>query len=435
MLEGKPSADIRDMPEPAVLHIPLFSRRFNFDDVRVDDGEQVVEGQVLATDTANVSVPLLASRAGTVNLKASARHVTIDGPQPCSDVAVSDSGEGTAALVRLGAWTYLADAATGDVPDPAVSPAAIVISTLHLDPFLVRGDVQLSGMLEEFAKGLDLLRSISGNASFHMVIPQVSSDLAARVKDLAGRHGSISTVEVVLKYPYDSCKLAAKQLGLGGNGPVWALGVEGVLAVARALGEHKPCVSRVIAIGGPAAAEAVHARVVPGYPVEAIREACVAGGPVRVVNGGALSGAIISTGQHGIDVECLGLTMIPENTEREFLAFAQPGFGKHAFTRTFAGALRPLFRERYSTAVRGEHRPCVQCGSCSRACAASLTPFLMAHFADKKRLDDAARIGIKDCLSCGLCSFVCLSKRENSKTIFDALNKVRQEEKALAEQP
>ena len=435
MLEGKPSAEIRDLPEPEVLQVPLFSRRLSFDDVRVEDGREVAEGQVLAIDPSNFGTPLLASRAGTVRLDTVPRHVVIENPKPPADAAIDDAGFGPDALLRLGAWTYFADAATGDVPDPAEKPKAVIVSTLHLDAFLVRGDVQLAGALDEFARGLELLHSLAGDVPFHLVIPRLSSELTLQVKELANRQPWLRRLEVELRYPFDNCKLAAEQLGIGDASPVWTLGVEGVLAVARALGAKKPCISRVISVGGPAAKEAFHARVLPGYPVDALRSSCAAGDLVRVVNGGALSGAVLAEDQMGIDVECLGLTMIPENTEREFLAFAQPGFGKHAFTRTFASVLRPLFRERYTTALRGEHRPCVQCGSCSRACAASLTPFLIAHFADKKRLDDAARIGLNKCLNCGLCSYVCLSKRENSQTIFDAIDAFRKEEEALAQHP
>ena len=434
MLEGKPSAEIRDLPEPEILHVPIFSRRLSFDDARVEDGQDVAEGQVLAVDPANFGTALLAPRAGTVRLDAAARHLTIENPKPATDAAVDDSVSGTEALVRLGAWPYFADAATGDVPDPAAPPKAIVVTTIHLDAFLVRGDVQLSGALDAFGEGLGLLHSLAGDAAFHLVVPRLSSELASRIKELTGKLSWLQALEVDVRYPFGNCKLAAEQLGLGEQSPVWTLGVEGVLAVAAALGDSKPCLSRVISIGGPAAAKAIHARVVPGYPIEAIRSSYVEGDPVRIVNGGALSGAALGDEQHGVDVECLGLTMLPENTEREFLAFAQPGFGKHAFTRTFASVLRPMFRERYSTAVRGEPRPCVQCGSCSRACAAGLTPFLIAHLADRKRLDDAAGIGLGKCLNCGLCSYVCLSKRENSQTIFDAIDTYRKEQAALVEQ-
>ena len=73
-LQGRPDGAIKVMPEPDVLYLPLCSRRFAFNELNVKDGQNVNSGDVLAKDTDNYAVPLLASRAGTIRLKPAENH-------------------------------------------------------------------------------------------------------------------------------------------------------------------------------------------------------------------------------------------------------------------------------------------------------------------------------------------------------------------------
>ncbi len=427
LMDGKPSADLVELPSADVLHLPLFSSRFSFSVVRVKDGDQVGQGQVLAEDADNYSVPLLAPGAGTVKLDEEGRHVTIENVKIARPEAGSGSyhtrEEPTAALLRLGAWQFFSDACTGKLPDPSGKPKAVIISALRLDPFVVRGDVQLQGRVSEFARGLELLHSSAGDQPVYLIIPSIRSDLAGQVRGLADKYSWLTLVEVKLKYPFGNLQLAAQNLGfdrLHGKDMVWGLGVEGVMAVDGALTSSRSCASRTISIGGPGAKNPAHAIIPVGYPLTMIAESCSAGTPVRMVNGGALAGRSVPADQQGLDSECLGITLIPENTEREVLAFAHLGFGKHAFTNTFFSVLRGRFRERYTTAVRGEHRPCVACSSCERACPAGIMPFLVHRYVDKQRIEEAERFGLWKCIECGLCSHVCLAKRNMSSAFCEA---------------
>ena len=435
LLEGKPSAEVQEIPAPETLFVPLFSRRFDFSEICVEDGAKVRQGDVLARDPGNYSLPLLAARGGTVRLDPEIPVITLEDLQADAPEAV-DAGKGVEGLVRLGAWRFFSDALTGDLPDPAVAPQAVVISTFQLDPFVVRGDVRLRDHTDDLAACLGQLNSLLTDQPVYVVVPDIQSELAGQVCEEARRHDRVTVCNVPLRYPFGNTRLMAQKLGLDKTpekGPVWGLGVEGLMAVGEVLATSKPSVSQTIAIGGPAATNPTHVVALVGYPIKAICDAYMEGSPVRVVNGGVLSGRTVSDGQSGVDMECLGLTMIPENTEREVLAFAHLGFGKHAFTRTFASAIRPFFRENYSTALRGEHRPCVSCGSCEKACAAGLMPFLISRYAAKNRLEEARKVGLDTCVNCGLCSHVCLAKRETSQTIFDGQEAARQEDAKLKE--
>jgi Na(+)-translocating NADH:ubiquinone oxidoreductase A subunit len=440
-LEGKPSFEIGSLPDTDTLHLPLSSARFNFSRLCVEDGRQVEPGDVLAEDPANHSVPLLAPMAGTVRLSAEEGELTLENVRksPCHQVSPGETPQAAKALgakgdrlwklLRLGAWQHVCEALTGDLPDPFVPPQTVIVSNFRMDSFVPATEVLLRDRLDSFAQGLEHVRGVAGDCPLYLIMPDAKCDLTSQLKEMIADRPWMKILEVPLKYPFGNLKLNAQRLELDSdNGPVWGLGVEGVLAAGRVLSESKPCVSRIISIGGPAARNPVHVETVTGYPVEKIRGSFAPEeSPTRVINGGVLAGKTIPEEQRGLDAECLALTLIPENTEREVLAFADLGLNKHAFTRTFFGILRPPFRESYTTAIRGEHRPCVSCSCCQQACPAGIMPFLVHRYVDKNRLVEAQRFGLDLCVECGLCSHVCLAKREMSQAFYEAHEAIRKE--------
>jgi len=55
--------------------------------------------------------------------------------------------------------------------------------------------------------------------------------------------------------------------------------------------------------------------------------------------------------------------------------------------------------------------PCVNCGSCVRACPANIAINLLVRFLEAGHFEEAAdQYDLYSCVECGLCSFVCISK-------------------------
>ena len=167
LLQGRPARRVRLLPEPEALYLPLRSRRFAFSDICVQEGQRVHPGQILAGDPNAYSVPLLAPRAGTVRLQAKPGHIVLEeiGKEseeryhPAEAMRHVPKDMGSVGMKRykllaLGAWQFLEDAYTGAVPDPFGTPQSVIVSTLHLEPFVARGDVQLHKRLSSFTRGL-----------------------------------------------------------------------------------------------------------------------------------------------------------------------------------------------------------------------------------------------------------------------------------------
>lgn len=437
-LAGRPAGTVEALGEPARLILPLRSRRFSFLQLEVEDAQSVHLGQVLARDPDNYGIPLLAPRAGTVHLDEAAQHVTLDeisheeaphakaagphAPRPAPSVKAECH-----ALIELGAWQFLADAFTGAVPDPAAAPQAVIVSTLNLDPFSLRGDVQLEARFSSFTRGLEHLQSLLEYQPIYLVLPDISSDLALRVRESIRGYAWVKLVQIPLRYPFDHFRILARHLGLSRNeGPIWGLRTEGILAIDRALTLSRPCIVRILSLGGPAVNEPAHLMVMPGYPIEQLLEGRVSGAG-RVVSGGALTGDQITGGQAGLDAECTALTVLPHETEREMLSFARPGWDRRSYSRCFLSSLRRAWPEPLTTLLRGEQRPCVTCGFCEEVCPVGIMPHLIHKYLYQELLEEAEDARVDLCIGCGLCSYVCPSKIDLRQELVDAQEKIRRE--------
>ena len=424
---GSPSGTVEKLAPPERLCIPLHSRHLRFSELRVADGESVTSGQTLAVDPETFSVPLLAPCGGTVQLSQLDGHIVIENlncpsePAHNPDVPTHvayDPGqvaEKCRKLLDLGAWQFVSNARTHQVADPQAAPSAVIVSTVHLEPFVARGSAICGDNINELVRGLEHLQSLLEYQEIHLVLPNVELALARDIQKIIRGHAwlKLSEVPLQMRYPFDNQTLLARHLGLFAQGDetVWFLPAAGVIAFDRALTLGRPCTSRIISLAGPAVKEPLHLEVPVGYPIDKI----VAGrlsrdDNVRVVNGGILTGTEITEDQAGIDTECSGLTVLEEPTVREMFGWLRPGGDRRSFSKCFTSTLKEAFAENLSTSLRGEGRPCVACGQCVTVCPAGIMPNAIHKYLFSDELEQAQRLRTDLCVECGLCSYICPSK-------------------------
>jgi len=446
-LQGKPTKELIALSEPKILHLPLKTKRFSFTELHVKDGAHVAEGAVLASDPRNQNVPLIAPRGGIVNLKQVPGHVTIEkveaestSPQPKLPslyevpTGIEQKEKIVRTLLAKGAWQFFTDAYTARVPDPSKPPQAIIISTINLEPFSVRGDAQLETHFAEFAAALEKLQPLLEYQPVWMVFPAYQSELGKKMRDFARGKAWIEILEIERKYPFDNDTLLAKRLGLKAkDGPVWCVRTEGIIAVDSALNKDRAATTRMIAVGGASVAKPCHMKVPVGYPIASIMEQVGLTEPSRLVAGGVFTGIEMNGDEKGLDSESLSLNAIPLAYKREILAFTMPGFSKRSYSHTFASMLRPGYRERKPAIAYGELRACINCGFCVEVCPAGIIPSALhkAIYADDLEGCETLRPDL--CVECGLCSFVCVSKLDLRKEIIEVKETIRKEAELLAE--
>ncbi len=442
LLAGKPTREVQVLPEPQVLYLPLQTRRFSFSELSVAEGQRVKPGQVLAKDPGNYSVPLLAPRAGTVKLNAAENRLVLENvahpeeepydPRQDHEHVPRDMGSvgmKRYKLLALGAWQFFHDAHTEELPEPFGTPRAVIVSTLRLEPFCLRGDVQLHKRLASFTRGMEHLQSLLEYQPIYLVLPDIKSEFAKQVRDAIRGYAWAKLIQVPLRYGYDNFAVLARALGYKREAgrPVWALRTEGVLGLDRALTLSRACTVRIVSLGGPAVESPVHLKAVPGYPIKSILKNRICDDPVRVINGGALTGEQVDQDQVGLDPECVGLTVLREQTDRELFGFVRPGWSRRSYSKCFLSCLRGAFPERFTTGLRGEGRPCIACGFCEEVCPAGIMPHLLHKLFYQDEPEELERTRLDLCVECGLCSFVCPSKIELRGQFLEAKELVRRE--------
>ena len=445
MLMGKPAGVVRVMPEADVLYLPLRSRRFTFRALSVKDGQRVNSGDILAKDPDNFGVPLLAPRAGRVRLGEIEGHILLEetarleehadiGGTELEHIEREMGAEGIKRykLLALGAWQFFYDAHTGSLPDPVGTPQAIIVSTVSLEPFAARGDAQLHKRLRHFTRGLEQLQSLLEYQPIYLVVPDIESEFATLVRKHIRGYAWVKMVEIPLVYPYDDFAIIARKLGIRrSEGSVWGVRTEGILAVDRALTLTKPCMVRIISIGGTGVNSPAHIKVVPGYPIKIIRDGYVFEPAARLINGGILTGETLGQEALGIDAECRGITVLPELQDREFFGFVRPGWDRISYAPCYMSSLRRSFREQFTTGMHGEGRPCVSCNFCEEVCPAGIIPHLIHKYLYRELVEEVEQARIDLCVECGLCSFVCPSKIDLRQQFIDAKKLIEQEKEEI----
>jgi Na+-transporting NADH:ubiquinone oxidoreductase subunit A len=403
-IQGRPESSVQKLPEPKELYLPLHSRRFYFSNICVKEGQRVEDGDVLAKDPDNYSVPLLAPRGGTVRLKEVKDHIVLAKLSPPAEKVyvpekdlphivqeMGASGLKRYRLLSLGAWQFFYDAYTGQLPDPLDKPQAVIVSTLSLEPFEVRGDVQLKNRLLQFTRGLEHLQSLLEYQPMYLVMPDIKSEFATLVREHIRGYAWAKLIEIPLKYPYDNFNILARKLGLS-----------------------------------PA-----HLKAMAGYPVKEIIDRYVFSPFPRIINGGIFTGTKVTEEVFGLETECRGITILPEHKEREFLGFIRPGWERSSYSGCFLSSLRKEFRQRLNTAMYGEGRPCVSCNYCEEVCPANIMPHLLHKYLYRDLIEEVDQARVDLCIECGLCSYVCPSKIDLRQQFIDAKELIEKEKEEI----
>ncbi len=174
-----------------------------------------------------------------------------------------------------------------------------------------------------------------------------------------------------------------------------------------------------------------HLKAMSGYPIKRIRDKYVFEPVVRMINGGILAGERLGAEMLGVDTECRGITILPELKDREFLGFVRPGWARNCYAPCYLSALRKKFRERFTTGLRGEARPCVSCGYCDEVCPAGIMPSLIHKYLYRDLIEEVDEARIDLCVECGLCSYVCPSKIDLRQQLIDAKDLITKEKEEI----
>jgi Na+-transporting NADH:ubiquinone oxidoreductase subunit A len=181
----------------------------------------------------------------------------------------------------------------------------------------------------------------------------------------------------------------------------------------------------VVAIGGPMVKNPRLITTRLGANTSELISGEVEPGDVRVVSGSVLNGHRAAGWAAYLGRYDDQLTVLQEGTEREFLSFMRPGFGKFSAARAFVG---DLFGKKYriTSSQNGSARAMVSIGSFEEVMPLDVLPTPLLKAILVRDTDGARDLG---CLELdeedlALCSFVCNGKYEYGPHLRKTLHEI-----------
>ncbi len=423
-ITGAPKQEIHD--GPAVGRVAVMAADYPYMkpkmDVRV--GDKVKRGQSLFEDRKANAVRFTAPAAGTVTaVNRGARRALISVVIEVEETggaednhpfeshkpdAPLDSAGVRALLCESGMWTAIRARPHDRVPSSDEECASIFVTAIDTRPLAGDPVVALAGREDDFTAGLGALAHLT-DGPIHLC-KQAGADIKTgdiskvQVSEFAGRHpaGLVGTHIHALD-PVSRSKT------------VWHIDAQDVAAIGHLLRTGTLDVSRVVALGGPAATNPRLLRTRLGACTGMLTDGEIGEGEIRIVAGSVLGGRAAMGDEHGY----LGryhsqLTAIAEYREREFLGWLRPGGDIFSTTRAFLSGFFPSKKYDFNTTTNGSHRAMVPIGMFEKVMPLDVMPTFLLRAIVVDDLERAEALGALELVEedLSLCSFVSPGKED-----------------------
>jgi len=391
---------IEDCPLPDELVVPL-SQHIGAPSVAcVEVGQHVAKGQEIGSAKGFVSVPVHASTSGEVVAIENRPHpfgtslpavvIKPDGEDSWSyNLQFTDPGSLTAdeviekvrqaGVVGMGGAAFPAHVKMSPPPEKPIR--TLLFNGVECEPYLTSDHRMMLEESERVLQGVALLQYVYGAERVVIGIEANKPDAIALLKKQCA-DAPVEILPLAVKYPQGAEKqlIAAatgREVPSGGLPMDVGVAVHNVstaAAVTDAVMLGRPLIERVCTVTGPAIREPKNLRVRIGMPLSHLVEVC--GGLVEEPGKIILGGPMMGFTQLGFDVPVI---------------------------RGSSGLL--LLRE--EDIAKSPEGPCIRCARCVQACPMNLLPTTIAAYARRNLVAETEEYCAMDCIECGSCSYVC----------------------------
>jgi len=398
----------------------------------VQAGDRVKLGQPLFMDKSNPGVNFTSPGSGLVAAVNRGERrvlqsvvVTLDGDEavefptyPAADLANLDGEAVRQNLLESGLWPALRTRPFTKIPAPDAEARAIFVTAIDTNPLAADPAVVIERDPEPFANGLTVLGKLTDGPVYVCTAPDsgiaVPDNDKFRHAEFSGPHpAGLAGTHIHFLEPVSEQKI------------VWHIGYQDVIAAGNLFTTGRLPVEMVVSIGGPMVKNPRLITTRLGANTSELISGEVKPGNVRVVSGSVLNGHRAAGWAAYLGRYDDQLTVLQEGTEREFLSFMRPGFGKFSAARAFVG---DLFGKKFrmTTSQNGSARAMVSIGSFEQVIPLDVLPTPLLKSILVRDTDGARDLG---CLELdeedlALCSFVCNGKYEYGPQLRKTLHEI-----------
>ncbi|MCI5762908.1 Na(+)-translocating NADH-quinone reductase subunit A [Actinobacillus porcinus] len=437
-INGKPEQVIRDgnaVTEVAMLGEEYVGMRPS---MKVREGDVVKKGQVLFEDKKNPGVVFTAPASGTVTaINRGAKRVLqsvvirIEGNEQVTfdkyDVAALSqltSEQVRKNLQTSGLWTALRTRPFSKVPAVDAIPSSIFVNAMDTNPLAADPEVILKEFEADFKAGLTVLvRLVEGQKPVYLCkdadsnIPLSPAIEGISIQSFNGPHpaGLVGT-HIHFIDPVGLTK------------QVWHLNYQDVIAIGKLFTTGELFTDRIVSLAGPQVKNPRLVRTQLGAKLSQLTANELNAGENRVISGSVLHGAKAEGAHDYLGRYALQVSVIEENTTKEFMGWISPQANKFSITRTVLGHFsKKLFN--FTTAENGGHRAMVPIGSYERVMPLDILPSLLLRDLEVGDTDSAQNLGALelDEEDLALCTFVDPGKTDYGLFLRQALEKIEKE--------
>ena len=413
----------------------------------VKQGDIVKAGQIIGIDDSSCSSPIHATVNGTVKeIQISSKNtptviIESDGTTNWTKLDNSSPDLDKIGNNQISKILYLSGvSSSGKYGFPTkyntstLQPDEVenlIINAVNTEPYSLKNQTLLSGNIEKFLIGLDILkRSLNDKVSVYLGINDKDKEIIDQIKK-SSRFNWLNIHPLKPKYPQDHEVILAETIldkkipydGLISDLKTVVMDIQDVIHAYEAVIEGKPVIERILAIGG-AVNDVGFVKVRVGTSLNQI----ISPQPdKRVVYGGIMTGKKCDDLSIPIDRTVKSISILKENQSREFLFFLRSGANRGSFSYAFLSSFLPTSEKKIDTNLNGESRPCIYCNYCESICPADLMPYLISKYVTHDMIEEAKKHNPLSCINCGLCTFVCPSKIPVMAHVQDAKAKIKNE--------
>ncbi len=387
-------------------------------DIKVNKGDSVKVGDVLADTDAFMSVPLHSSVSGIVmdikeHLHPSGAMVTSIFVENDFEFTPSDKVKPSApdelspkellkvirnaGIVGMGGAGFPTHVKLSPPDDKKID--RLIINGAECEPYITSDHRRMLEEPDAVLDGISIAMKVLGVDRCSIGIETNKPDAIAVLSEKIANKGNIEICKLKPKYPqgaekqliYAITKRKVPSGGLPADVGVVVLNLDTVVQISKSVRTGMPLTKRIVTVSGDCVAEPSNFEVPTGVTYRYLFEE--AGGLTGEVTKLIMGGPMMGIAQYSDEVPVV-------KTTSSILALS------------------------YNPSAYDENAECIRCGRCVNNCPMRLMPLYLNKFAKSGELEKAAEYHILDCMECGLCSYLCAAKQNPLQNIRTAKQKI-----------